>query len=130
MCQCESFAIETPIFVARQADSPESLAFPIRANHATIIGDRKGTPKNFCDKDFAELSGELSGAICLSKPLFHWVMTSSPPELFRKFFGTVRAFLWLWGSFLALDISKLPGFRPPRLRRGRLMWELHLDELR
>ena len=30
-----------------------------------LIGDRKGTPKNFCDKDFAELSGELSGAICL-----------------------------------------------------------------
>ena len=27
--------------------------------------DRKGTPKNFSDKDFAELSGELSGAICL-----------------------------------------------------------------
>ena len=27
--------------------------------------DGKGTPKNFCDKDFAELSGELSGAICL-----------------------------------------------------------------
>ena len=27
--------------------------------------DRKGTPKNFCDKDFAELSGEISGAICL-----------------------------------------------------------------
>ena len=26
---------------------------------------RKGTPKNFCDKDFAELLGELSGAICL-----------------------------------------------------------------
>ena len=29
----ESFAIETPIFIARQADSPESLQFPIRANH-------------------------------------------------------------------------------------------------
>ena len=29
----ESFAIETPIFVARQADSHESLEFPIRANH-------------------------------------------------------------------------------------------------
>ena len=28
----ESFAIETPIFIARQADSPESLEFPIRAN--------------------------------------------------------------------------------------------------
>ena len=29
-----------------------------------LLRDRKGTPKNFCDKDFAELSGELSGAIC------------------------------------------------------------------
>ena len=26
---------------------------------------RQGTPKNLCDKDFAELSGELSGAIGL-----------------------------------------------------------------
>ena len=29
----ESFAIDTPICIARQADSPESLRFPIRANH-------------------------------------------------------------------------------------------------
>ena len=29
----ESFAIETPIFIACQADSHESLQFPIRANH-------------------------------------------------------------------------------------------------
>ena len=29
----ESFAIETPIFIARQADWHESLEFPIRANH-------------------------------------------------------------------------------------------------
>ena len=29
----ESFAIETPIFIARQADSHESLEFPIRANY-------------------------------------------------------------------------------------------------
>ena len=29
----ESFAIETSIFIARQADSPESLEFPIRENH-------------------------------------------------------------------------------------------------
>ena len=36
----ESFAIEIPIFIARQADSHKSLEFPIRANHAT-----KG-PKN------------------------------------------------------------------------------------
>ena len=31
----ESFAIDTPIFIACQADLPESLEFPIRANHAT-----------------------------------------------------------------------------------------------
>ena len=30
-----------------------------------IVGDRKGTTKKLCDKDFAERSGELSGAICL-----------------------------------------------------------------
>ena len=30
----ESFAIETPIFIARQADSHESLECPIRANLA------------------------------------------------------------------------------------------------
>ena len=31
----ESFAIETPIFTARQTDLHESFEFPIRANHAT-----------------------------------------------------------------------------------------------
>ena len=30
------------------------------------FGDRKGTTKKLCDKDFAERSGELSGAICLT----------------------------------------------------------------
>ena len=30
-----------------------------------VIGDRKGATKKLCDKDFAERSGELSGAICL-----------------------------------------------------------------
>ena len=52
--------------------------------------DRKGTPKNFCDKDFAELSGERSGAICLKT----FVLLGSAPELsenslvfFVRFFG-------------------------------------------
>ena len=31
--RAESFATETPIFIARQADSHKSLEFPIRANH-------------------------------------------------------------------------------------------------
>ena len=55
------------------------------------IRARKGTPKNFSDKDFAELSGELSGAIA-SKPLFYWVARSKCSEkknfgLFVQFFG-------------------------------------------
>ena len=28
-------------------------------------------------------------------------MTGNPRELFRKFFGVVRAIFWLWGSFWA-----------------------------
>ena len=30
-----------------------------------LFGDRKGTTKKLCDKDFAERSGELSGAMGL-----------------------------------------------------------------
>ena len=30
-----------------------------------LFRDRQGSPKNLCDKDSAELSGDLSGAICL-----------------------------------------------------------------
>ena len=61
--------------------------------------DRKGTPKNLCDKDFAELSGELAGATCL-KALD---LLGRAFEWFRKFFGAVRAIFWLRGSFLAPD---------------------------
>ena len=52
-------------------------------------GSTKGTPKNLCNKDFAELLAELSGVICL-KTL---VLLGSALELFRKFFGAVRAIL-------------------------------------
>ena len=72
--------------------------FPLTA---TLIRDRKGTPKSFCDKDFAELSGELSGEICLET----LVLLDSAPELFRKFFGTVRAIFCFGGSFLTLDLT-------------------------
>ena len=63
--------------------------------------EREGTPKNFCDKDLAERWGELSAAICL-KTL---VLLGSALELFRKFFVTVRAIFWVWGSFLAPEID-------------------------
>ena len=54
------------------------------------LRDRKGTPKGFCDKDIAELSGELSGAICL-KILVLLGSASNRSEnslvLFVRFFG-------------------------------------------
>ena len=50
-----------------------------------FLRDRKGTPKNFCDKDFAELSGELSGVICL-KPLIYWVVPSNCSENYLVLF--------------------------------------------
>ena len=34
------------------------------------IGDRKGTTKKLCDKDFAERSGELSGESLPQNPCF------------------------------------------------------------
>ena len=49
--------------------------------------------RNLRDKDFAELSGELSGAIGL-KAL---VLFSSALKLFRKLFGADRATSWLFG---------------------------------
>ena len=30
-------------------------------------------------------------------------MTGNPLQLFRQFFGAVRAIFWLWGSFLPRD---------------------------
>ena len=60
-----------------------------------FIRDRRGTSKNFSDKDFAELPGELSGAICLTT----LVLLGTAIELFRKVFGTVRASCSALGFF-------------------------------
>ena len=75
--------------------SPGALDVQIAMLNAYQSGTEKGTPNNFYDKDFAELSGELSGAICL-KAL---VLLGGALELFRKFFGAVRAFFWALGFF-------------------------------
>ena len=64
--------------------------------------DRKGTPEIFCDKDFAELSGELSGAIDLKSLVF----LGRALELFRKFF---RPFVRFFGfGFLFWPSSSGP----------------------
>ena len=41
-----------------------------------------------------------------SKPLFDWVMTGNPLELFRHFFGAVRAIFGLCESLLAPDLDR------------------------
>ena len=91
------------------------VEFQQKLKFATIVRDRKGTPKNFCDKDFAELSGELAGAICLKTP----VLVGSALELFRKFLGAVRAIFWLWGSLLALETEDLDVY-PKHLLRQKM----------
>ena len=119
---------------------PANLVF--QACISFYIGDRKGTTKKLCDQDFAERSGELSGAICL-KTLVYWVVTGNPPELSStagdaSFFrigsgeglselvmefpavlgvflilGAVRAIFWLCGSFLAPDKRCFEILGPP-----------------
>ena len=95
----------------------ETLAFQRRARETPVARGRvrnncwfrapaeAGTEKvpqiNFCNKDFAELSGELSGAICL-KTL---VLLGSALELLRNSLVLFLRFFWLWGSVLALDRS-------------------------
>ena len=81
---------------------PDETLPPNRATRSKCLcfRDRKGTPKTLCNKDFAELSGALSGAICLKNLVANWVV---PSNLFRKFSGTVRAIFGFWASFVALD---------------------------
>ena len=59
----------------------------------------KGVPKNLRDKDFADLSGEFSGAACLRT----LVLLYSALELLRvrTFFGAVRAIFGALGLCLS-----------------------------
>ena len=59
--------------------------------HDSLIRDRRVTTKKLCDKDFAKLSGKLSGAICL-KTL---VLLGNGLELFRQVFGAFRVIFGL-----------------------------------
>ena len=53
-----SLAIETPIFIARQAHSHESLEFLIRANHATKL---ESTTPRMCAQQQALFAGWICG---------------------------------------------------------------------
>ena len=93
--QCRAWGGAVPGWIAPQSSGRKFLP-EICVKKGQFIRDRKGTPKNLYDKDFAELSGKLSGPIGL-KPLD---LLGSALELFRKVFGTVRAiFLLALGFF-------------------------------
>ena len=96
----------TPECLRCPSRTPEIARFP-RQDKAMLHCDFRGErlsgpemvpPKNSCDKDFAELSGELSGAICLTT----LVIMGTTLELVRKFFGAVRAIFLALGFLLAL----------------------------
>ena len=72
---------------------------------ASHFGDRKGVPqRTFATKISPNFRVNFLVRFA-SKPLFYWVLTGNPLELFRKFFGTVRAIFWLCESFSAPDHS-------------------------
>ena len=101
---------------------PTELSKTLRAFCFPDFSWRQKRYQKLCDKDFAERSGELSGAICL-KTL---VLLDNPIELFRKFFCAVRANFRLCGSFLAPDLREFPGTSPevprPLPRSFSLLW--------
>ena len=95
---------------------------------APNFGDRKGTTKKLCDKDLAERSGELSGAICLKTLVLlgnDLVAQSNCSEdslvLFVRFFGFVGPF-WLLkipqSQSLAISALTEPNHERSRRKKG------------
>ena len=69
-----------------------------------LFRDRKGTPENLCDKDFAELSGELSGAICLK--FFVSLGAQYCPRIVQTILGCGWCDSLAWGFFFWPLISR------------------------
>ena len=75
----------------------------LRVSRYTVQLSSKGTTKKLCDKDFAEHSGELSGAICL-KTLVLLGNDPVAPRIVQKILWCCLCdFFWLCESFLAPD---------------------------
>ena len=58
---------------------------------------RKGTTKKLCVTKILPNVRENFLVQFSSNPFFYWVMTDKPLELFRKFFGAVRAIFIFFG---------------------------------
>ena len=66
-----------------------------------LIGDSKGTTKKACDKDFAERSAELPGAICLKNIVVQGNDRQPPQIVLKILWCCSRMLFWLCGSSLA-----------------------------
>ena len=78
------------------------MAYGVVILQSPKSGKEKGTPKNFCCyKEFAELSGELSGAICL-KTLVLMGHDRQPPRIVQKILWRCSCDLLALGFFFWL----------------------------
>ena len=90
----ESFAVKTPTFIARQADSHESLEFPIRANHPIRANRAKSIRANHATKvlcgAFDTESLDLRGHLHVHSRV-HFLREGKPGDFqtggFPTFFG-------------------------------------------
>ena len=95
-------------FYTRRPDSQLKCAFSFcsgafatdRIQKKDLLGTEKVPQRNCVTKIWPNVQVNFLVRFA-SKPLFYWVMTGNPLELFRKFFGAVRSIIWLCGSFLA-----------------------------
>ena len=84
---------------------------PLQSSNQSL-GDRikKAPQRTFATKFLPNFRVNFRARFA-SKPLFFFFWggggEGSALESLRKFFGTVRAFFGLWGSFLALESPKL-----------------------
>ena len=114
-----AFQTEVPNFFFAERRSIANLL--LHQHHtASRIGDRKGTKSKLCDKDFAERSGELSGAIRLNTLVLLGSNPVTPPNcsehslvLLVRFSGFVSPF---W--FLTEATTQVPQVPKP-IRQGR-----------
>ena len=119
----ESFAIETPILIAHQADSHESLEFLIRANHATKT-------QNLVVK----FDGEICGGVLVEKASDDFPQQKKLENLLPNFAGSSPPIspktspTSLWKSLVLIYFT-----HPPENFCGFIFeftWEFCIEELR
>ena len=84
------------ISLSSERGGTESTA--IQIGDALQLGTEKVPQRNCVTKTLPNVRVNFLVRFA-SKPLFYWVMTGNPLELFRKFFGAVRALFGFVGPF-------------------------------